>query len=577
MRGYPVALAESAPTNAPIHTKGVISPGGQGDGYYHLMDAVIDGKPALVGGCRGDYRFWNLSTGEVLFDFTGVAFYQPPGAVYGAESPAGYTADAQYSFVDPVANVQLGLGSYDAQTKWFDPVSKQLKYYYGGYIKAYPAGVTVPTASNDQTYKHSFVLETVDHKTWNVIFLTRNEYAYVGAGNNSTTKWTGEVSSLCATPGGLYIVLGDGHFQLGVYKYSGGGTPICTGGTTQAAQLTASLVSGTSGWTVHSTILWDGNVYGRDLSSANLRTVAAISSSASAATVAAVPLRGAGAGWTTTAYTPSSTEGYGGIGLLGRQAVVGCNGVLILGQPNALNAAGIAVPFFPVTNAGITAYRAAAWRAPMVSCGGALIMPINANITSNDGDAIPSYLCALLPGGQIRILDVGGAFHQIRVFNDRLYYSASPLYISDAFSYHRNIDCTLKSIPVQDVARMTPPPLAENFNYSTYKSPTNAAPSGISGWFAAYPVSGYAKGELTIYSDQAGTLTITRCSAQKSNGTNNSAAVVYTGLAVTASTQLIVDMAPYLKGGDILALSFSPTTTPTTTVTALSGRMTLQA
>lgn len=575
MKGYPVVLAEAAPTRAPINTRSWRSGGAAGDGYYHLMDVIIDGKPTLVGGHRGDWRLFNLVTGEVLFDWvavgtvggTPVTFYQPPAAVIGAQTPAGVTADAAYVFVDPISTPQLGLGSYAAQEQWYDPVDKVMKYYYGGYIKVYPTTVTMPTASNDQTFKHSFVLETTDHKTFRPIFLTRNDYAYVGAGDNTTVKWVSEVSGLLGTPYGLLVSMGDGHKNLGLYRYQGGGTAICSGGTNQVTELAAALCAGFGGDLPLNGILFDGSAYFKNFaSSSTLLSISLTTGTRGTASVGTVPLRG-----TATTYSPSGGTNYGNIGSLGRQCVIGYDGVLVIGDPAALSGAGLAIPFLPNPSPGVAnAIRAAGWRTPMVNVAGGLVFAVNCYLPGNNGDAAQSYLCYLQPGGAIRIIDVAGQFHGMCQFNNRLYYSSSPLYAGDTFQSSRILDSALKSVAIEDIGRAVPPPFAENFNFASY----NATTSGVAGFFASIPTSGYSRGELIIYSDTSGNLVPVRIGAQKSSGTgtngNNSASVTYAGVAVTLNTQLVVDLAPYLKNGDILALKFSANA-------AVSGRITLQA
>ena len=558
MKGYPVVAAEAVPGR--IFDVGCwVSLGGQGDGIYHLMDAVIDGKPTLVGGHRGDYRLLNLLTGEVLFDFTGVDFYQPPAATYGAESPAGYTADQLYRFIDPITTPQMGLGSYDAQCKWFDPVDKVFKYYYGGYIKVFPSGVTVPTTTNDQTYKHSFVLETVDHKTWRVILNTRNDYAYVGAGNNSTAKWVGEVSGIFGAPGCLYISLGDGHKHLGVYRYFGGGTPICNGGTNQATELAAALLTGTANDSVGGMVMFDDAIFCKLLGSTALRQINHKTSAAPNLIVGAgIPVRGSAAG----TYTPNTTN-RGNIGSFGRLQVIGCEGGLIIGDCYAGLTSGVFVPLFPSTNQSATIFRAAGWRSPLLPLCGGLIFAVNTSFDSN-GDAAPSYLCFLAPGGVIHVLAVGGFFHQMRQFNDRLYYSVSPLYDNGTTSYYRNQTAMIDSIPIERIGRAAPPVISESFVNTSYTSATYAG-----AFFAAYPTAGYSRGEAIFNSDTGGNLTFCRISAEKSNGGQTAGRFDYPVVAVVANTPLAIDMATYLKGGDVVGVKFSVSA-------SISGRITIQ-
>ena len=346
---------------------------------------------------------------------------------------------------------------------------------------------------------------------------------------------------------------------MGVYRYFGGGTPICNGGLNQATELAAALLTGTANDSVAGMVMFDDAIFCKLIGSTALRQINHKTGAVPNLIVGAgIPIRGSAAG----TYTPATTN-RGNIGSFGRLQVIGCEGGLIIGDCYAGLTSGVFVPLFPNPNAAAPINRTAGWRSALLPLCGGLVFAVNTSYDAN-GDAAPSYLCFIAPGGVIHVLAVGGFFHQMRQFNDRLYYSVSPLYDNGTTSYYRNQTAMIDSIPIENIGRARPPVISESFVQSTYTS--TALPGGF---FAAYPTAGYSRGEMIFNSDTAGNLTFCRISAEKSNGGQTIGRFDYPVVAVLANTPLAVDMAPYLKNGDVIGVKFSASA-------SLSGRITIQ-
>ena len=514
------------------------APGGQGDNIYHLLRAIRNGRPTLVGSVsKGGDGIIDFMTGELLYNF------------HDFDTLAGAT-------FAPNEN-RLGYDSYSACCQWTDS-NGNVWYCFGGWVKT-PA---LLTTSSDMTNKYSYVVATKDFVNW---YIPLADYDTASAGSSST--WACEVSDLIPTPAGLLILRGDGNYHPGVYLW--------TGSTTTNS---ASLITGSDSYSWYKGCVYQDYLIGVRLTSSYYGTISLADGLFTVAQVGITSTRPSRAGGTWA--VPGSFDALGAIQNFGGIQWQGsCDGFYV-----GLYSDGSApfVPCFVLPNVGSgSMLRVHGWRSPCKQIAGGLVWAVNCDDSGTDAyDAAPSYLLYMTEGGKIKVLMQGGHFGAIEVYNDRLYFGVNSGYHGNTYSRIRNHNPMLMSLPLEQIINGAPPPITENFSYS-YTVPTGTFPnqsggSGINGVIGGYPTLGYSRGSLLINSSVSGTLTImtyvpTRTTSGVQSVVDN---VVYGTVALTANTTTQINLANFNSGqnalidGGILAFMFSAAGT-------LSGRIAL--
>lgn len=569
---------------------GKYHPGGNGNNIYQLLRVLIDGRPHLVGSVSKSEGFiTDFTTGEVLYNFADFG-----GAPY------------------------LGSDSYCCATEWTNPADGITRYYFGGWFKS---PVQVPASGQqNHTNKYGYVVETADFKTWNVIvkdkaqaydswqaevsdLVATNDALYIfrgdtqagGAGTLTAATAAGATSATATMtfpqlpyPAGTTVYLdygtanaetavvasvsgsaspytitfaspltkahasgaaitdAPGDLNQGIWKYTGGAVP----GTVP----TLSRV--TNYWTIKGLVYQD-RLVATQWGTPNILQYDPANSDAAGTAYsynAKVVFGTASSGWNENgAYRA-------GYGILGGHLVHGTANGYYLG--NVLNAGNVGfVPLAITPDDGGTFARATGWRSVFRQVAGGLVFAANAEL-GGIADAL-SFLYWLGPGGTIRVLDVGGSYGGIEVYDDRLYFGVSNSHHAGPITNYKLDSPMLGSLPLETLKTANPPGFTENIKYNSYTSV-----AGVIGWLGGYPTLGYRKASLVINAGAAGNLTVQTISPGRASMSGADATASYTTIAIAATTPTVVDLTPYLDGG-ILLFKYSVST-------SIKGRISFQ-
>lgn len=521
--------------SAPGHVSVIDSqyhPGGQGNNIYQLLRVIRNGAPHLVGSVsKSNGSIVDFTTGEVLYDF----------------SQFGGTP-------------RLGNDSYGCACAWTNPADGITRYYFGGWIKS-PANVPV-SGQQDHTNKYSYIIETADFVTWRIVMSDKAQAA---------DSWQAEISALVPTNNALYFFRSDAQvgsaadgtnagMGIGVFKYTGGATAIspAQAGPLGGGHVTRiNTIGGISG-----TLYMDEVVYKSSFATPTMARINPVDDTAGANfDITNKPI----AGRPGSAKTEPGTL-VGNFGSLGGVLIWGAANGYWLGDPFRDGAFRF-VPLLITNNDSNQFTRVCAWRSPVKQVAGGVVFA--ANLEAGSTDAANSFLVWVGHSGTIKILDVGGSFGAIEVYDDKLYYGVSSNHHAGPITNYKLDNPMLASIPIDRIKSATPPPFAENLKFSSYAVGTGVGPFGA--WVGGYPTLGYRSGRLWLKSSAAGNLTITSINPGKSlitDGSSGNANMGYTAIAFTAGEKKSIDLAPYLDGG-LLGFEFSA-------ATVLEGRITMQ-
>ncbi|MFH5879746.1 hypothetical protein [Arthrobacter sp. NA-172] len=473
-------------------------------GIYGLMNVQTpDGKTHLVGTVSKSGYIYDFSTKKVVYDFmagTG-------GSVNGVSGSFGLSG--------PISNGD----TYDSATYWQSPVDRTNGeggwYYFGGFI----TGPVQSGTSFSSLNKYTYLLRTRDLVNWQILVKDQSADA---------SSWRAEIGGLVPTNNKLYILRADlsgaGDQHAGLYSYDG--TAPTAGVFTINRDTTEQAHKGV--------VFNDYFMYSvrQSQSRKNINLITAATGSDSLASVSSITGGTYGADFV---YQGS----YGKVG--GNLVTATQNGYMW----SRVNGTTIFVPLCIYSVDGFG--RALGWRAGALEVAGGLVIPANAadpsDYIANVGGKLhtnpQSYLLWIGPGGQTKVLDVGGHFSGLAVHGDRLYYGVTEHPSANRYSNYLFGAPALASIHISEIkTRKVPFSMNVLFDGTGKYS---ATASGVNGLLGGIPTLGYTGGKMRIYCDTSVTLTFSTWTSElymRDVGT----------VSITANTAQIIDLAPYLDG-----------------------------
>ena len=477
-------------------------PSGQGDHISHLMSVVRKGRQTLVGSvASAGMGIYDFGTGEVIYDFKDFD---------GIGNGVGRTN-------------RIGFDAYCAQCQW------RGWYVFGGWVKT-PA---ILGTSSNHTNKFAYVVATQDFTTWKVILKDQTTAGEVALG-----YWAKEVTDLVSTPLGVYILRGDGQGH-------GGGTFLWDG--TFAGDGSANIIAKNTSDSPGKACIYKDNLVMSLFSSSNIRgdsLVPAIIVDKSYQSYASANARTGGV------YGPSGQIACQPA-VLGAQFILGTKNGFFIGT-DSLGANSQFIPLgVTATTGGSASFRAFSWRSTVKQIEGGIVTAINGE---HDGayDINGSWLVFIGSNGVVKILDTAALITSIEVHQGYLYYSKTSNPSEGTFTNIKHSCPQLCRMPLSDILRGKPPTFGEVVSYDTYV----AATSGVNGVLGGWPLAGYTSGELDVYASVAGTLTLMSYIPNRTF-TGQMSTLRTSTVTFTAGQRQQIDLASYIKSGQILAMKYS--------------------